>query len=100
MADIEIGEEQEGESQWSYDVAVYDGGKTHRYRVTLSFQDYDHWSRGRVAPSEVVRAAFAFLLDREPAGAILSKFDCSVIRRYFPEVDQKLPDYFKPAAGG
>ena len=93
MADIEIGEEKEGEHQWSYDVTVYDDGKAHRYQVTLSFQDYDHWSRGRVAPSQVVRAAFAFLLDREPAAAILAKFDCSVIRRYFPEVDQKLSTY-------
>ena len=93
MAEIEIGEETEGENQWSYDVTVYDNGRTHRYQVTLSFQDYDHWSHGRVPPSQVVRAAFAFLLDREPAGSILSKFDCSVIRRYFPEVDQRLPNY-------
>lgn len=93
MADIEIGQETESENHWSYDVRVFDQGRTHEHQVTLSFQDYDHWSHGRVAPSQVVRAAFAFLLDREPAGAILSKFDCSVIRRYFPEVDQELAKY-------
>ncbi len=93
MADIEIGQETEQSNQWTYDVTVYDGGKRHRYDVTLSFQDYDHWSHGRVSPSQVVRAAFAFLLDREPASAILSKFDCSIIRRYFPDVDQQLPKY-------
>ena len=97
MADIEIGEEKEGESQWSYDVTVYDGGKAHAYQVTLSFQDYDHWSHGRVPPEQVVRAAFRFLLDREPASAILSKFDCSVIRRYFPEVDQQIGKYLGEA---
>ena len=91
MADIEIGTETEGERQWSYDVTVYDGGKTHTFTVTLSFQDYDHWSRGRVAPSQVVHKAFEFLLEREPATSILSKFDCSVIRRYFPDVDDVLP---------
>jgi len=91
MADIEIGTETEGERQWSYDVTVYDGGKTHTFAVTLSFQDYDHWSRGRVAPSRVVEKAFEFLLEREPATSILSKFDCSVIRRYFPDVDDVLP---------
>lgn len=94
MAEIEIGPETEGANHWSYDVRVFENGRTHDYKVTLSFQDYDHWSHGRVAPSQVVRAAFAFLLDREPAGAILSQFDCSVIRRYFPEVDEQLPKYF------
>ena len=61
------------------------------YQVTLSWPDYDLWSHGRVAPEKVVHAAFEFLLAHEPATSILSKFDCSLIRRYFPEVDAELP---------
>ncbi|MEX0655575.1 MAG: hypothetical protein WD534_14700 [Phycisphaeraceae bacterium] len=91
MPDIEIGPETEGDNNWSYEVRVFDAGRTHEYAVTLSWSDYDLWSRGRVPPSQVVEAAFRFLLEREPAGAILPKFDCSVIRRYFPEVDKELP---------
>lgn len=91
MADIEIGEETEGANHWAYPVRVFHDGKTHDYQVTLGFSDYDLWSRGRVSPSRVVQAAFEFLLEREGPGAILSKFDCSVIRRYFPDVDQRLP---------
>ena len=91
MPEIEIGQETEGERQWSYAVRVFDDGRTHAYDVTLSWSDYDLWSHGRVAPSQVVRAAFEFLLEREPASAILSRFDCSLIRRYFPEVDKELP---------
>ena len=52
---------------------------------------HDLWSHGTIAPSKVVEKAFKFLLQREPASAILTKFDCSVIRRYFPEVDAELP---------
>ena len=59
--------------------------------MTLSFQDYDHWSHGRVPPSRVVEAAFEYLLDHEGPNEIMKKFDCSVIRRYFPEVDGELP---------
>ena len=92
MADIEVGEETEAENHWAYDVRVFDCGRTYDYRVTLSFQDYDLWSRGRVAPSRVIESAFKFLLANEPAGSIMSKFDCSVIRRYFPKVDQELPE--------
>lgn len=91
MAEVEIGPEIEGKNNWSYQVSVFDAGKRHSYNVTLSFQDYDHWSKGAIPPSKVVEKAFKFLLEREPANAIMSKFDCSVIRRYFPEVDTELP---------
>ncbi len=91
MAEIEIGPETEHAAAWSYEVNVFADGQVHRYDVTLSFQDYDLWCRGRVSPSRVVEAAFKFLLERESAGEILSKFDCSIIRRYFGEVDGELP---------
>ena len=94
MSEIEIGPETEEASCWRYEVRVFADGRTHDFEVTLSFADYDHWSHGRVGPSRVVESAFEFLLQREPATSILSKFDCSVIRRYFPEVDEKLPKLF------
>lgn len=91
MAEIDVGTEIEHASHWSYDVTLFDQGRAHRFAVTLSFQDYDLWCRGRVGPSRVVEAAFRFLLKHEEAGAIMDKFDCSVIRRYFPAVDRELP---------
>lgn len=92
MAEIEVGTESEQHNHWSYDVRVFVDGRTYDFLVTLSFQDYDLWSRGRVSPSRVVEAAFKFLLANEPASAIMAKFDCSVIRRFFPQVDQELPE--------
>lgn len=91
MTSIEIGTETEGKNHWGYQVSVQENGHSHNYRVTLSWPDYDLWSHGRVAPEKVVHAAFEFLLEREPASSILAKFDCSLIRRYFPEVDAELP---------
>ena len=91
MPEITIGIEVEGRNHWSYEVQVRDGARTYDYRVTLGWSDYDLWSHGRVPPERVVRAAFEFLLQREPASEIMSKFDCSVIRRYFQEVDKALP---------
>ena len=41
-----------------------------------------------------MKAVFEFLLKKEPASSILTDFDCSVIRRYFPEVDRELPQMF------
>ncbi len=91
MADIEVVTETEQTGHWQYRVRVFDLGRTHEHDVTLSFQDYDLWCRGRVSPSRVVEAAFKYLLDHEPASSILPRFDCSVIRRYFPAVDKELP---------
>lgn len=91
MARIEVKTEQDSGRGWSFGVEVEGEGQPHRYTVTLSWSDYDLWSHGQVAPERVVRAAFEFLLRREGAGAILSKFDCALIRRYFPEVDRELP---------
>jgi len=95
MADIEIVTETEQANNWLFEVRVFDGGRTHDYKATLSWADYDLWCRGRIAPQMVVRAAFLFLLDHEPAAAILSSFDCSIIRRYFPQVDQTIGQYFE-----
>ena len=89
--EVEVGLETEGPNNWGYEVRVFEGGRTHQYKVTLGWADYDLWCHGRVPPSRVVHVAFKFLLEREPASAIFSKFDCSVIRRYFPDVDKELP---------
>ncbi|MEW6271598.1 MAG: hypothetical protein AB1689_20130 [Thermodesulfobacteriota bacterium] len=91
MSAITVGNERPEGSGWRYDVRVDARGRRHDFAVTLARSDYDRWSGGRVPPAEVVRAAFRFLLEREPATSILSSFDCSVIRRYFPEVDSELP---------
>lgn len=91
MTEIDVKTEQDVNRGWAFGVQVRDGGRTFDYDVTLSWSDYDHWCRGQSAPSQVVKAIFEFLLLQEPASAILPKFDCSVVRRYFPAIDQELP---------
>lgn len=92
MTAVNVQTETETPRGWTFAVEVLDdAGRRHAYTVRLSWSDYDHWSHGRVAPEKVVAGAFDFLLAREPASAILSDFDCAVIRRYFPEVDRELP---------
>lgn len=46
-----------------------------------------------VPAEELVRASFAFLLDREPATSILTRFSLDVIGRYFPEYPSELRNY-------
>jgi hypothetical protein len=46
-----------------------------------------------VPGEELVRASFAFLLDREPASSVLPRFSLDVIGRYFPEYPSELREY-------
>jgi hypothetical protein len=46
------------------------------------------------APADLVEAAFEFLLEREPADAILREFEIGVIRRYFAGFDEAMARRF------
>ena len=67
-------------------IDVSDATGTTHHVVRVSGKDFDRWRRGRSA-EELVRASFAFLLEREPKESILKEFDLSVIQRYFPDYD-------------
>jgi hypothetical protein len=67
-------------------VEVSDAGGTSRHVVSVSGKDLERWGRGRSA-EELIRASFAFLMEREPKESILKEFDLAVIRRYFPDYD-------------
>jgi hypothetical protein len=47
---------------------------------------------GQVAPEELVRASFEFLLEREPASSILRTFSLNVISQYFPNYPAQICD--------
>ncbi|MEM6460082.1 MAG: hypothetical protein AAF710_11905 [Planctomycetota bacterium] len=90
-AEIEVGPETQRDGAWAYDVTVFAAGRVRRHAVTLSFQDYDLWSRGRVGPSRVAHAAVRYWLDQPDAEPLPEAFDCSRLRRHFPDADAELP---------
>lgn len=91
MTTIAVTTETDSQHGWAFTVQVGDNGRCREHRVALSWRDYDHWSHGRVAPERVVEAAMRYMLDRGPADDIDERFDCAVIRRYYPQVDRELP---------
>lgn len=76
----------------AFDVTVRDEKSETRHRVTLSRKDFERLRDGANA-ERLIEAAFRFLLDREPKESILSRFDVSVIARYFPEFEATLSSY-------
>lgn len=76
-----------------FEVVVKDAsGETH-HQVTMCEADFERLGGGKVSPGECVRAAFRFLLDREPKESILRRFNVSVIETYFPEFHREFFRY-------
>ena len=85
---VEVHAKTEGD-HWLCDVIVDDAGRRTRHAVAVRRADLVRWAGGaeREDVERLVTRSFEFLLEREPANAILASFDLSVIQRYFPEYD-------------
>lgn len=75
---------------WVCEVLVDHAGEHTRHTVSVTARDLARWARGaeKEDVEDLVTRSFDFLLDREPPGSILSRFDLSVIQRYFRDYDQ------------
>ncbi len=71
-------------------VRVIDGASQSTHQVTLSPKDHARLAGSAVEPQDLVRKSFEFLLEREPKESILSRFDVSLISRYFPEYESEI----------
>ena len=71
-----------------------DTGST-SHAVTVSNAELQKYAAGSSDPAALVTGSFLFLLDREPASSILSRFSLSVIERYFPEYPSEIARYLR-----
>lgn len=73
-------------------VDVREGRGSSRHTVTLDPALLARLGNG-VSGETFVEGVFAFLLEREPKESILSRFDVSVVSRYFPEFESEIGSY-------
>jgi hypothetical protein len=71
-------------------VRVIEAGSESVHQITLDPKDHARLARASMEPEELIRKSFEFLLEREPKESILSRFDLSVISRYFPEYEREI----------
>ncbi len=71
-------------------VSVIEAGSESTYQVTLDPKDYARLAGATVEPEKLIRKSFEFLLEREPKESILTRFELSVISRYFPEYEREI----------
>ena len=79
------------ESGTTFRVVVTDEDGSSTHMVTVMPSDVDRYAPG-TTPEELLEAAIAFLLAREPRSSILPRFELPVVERYFPD--------FRAAMGG
>jgi hypothetical protein len=60
------------------------------HTVTLKHDDYQRLTGGKTSPETLIEKSFEFLLERESNTSILSRFDLTVIARYFPEYEKTI----------
>ena len=75
-----------------YRVTVTDSRSSSTHEVTAKLDDVARFGVGASA-EELIEASFRFLLDREPKESILSRFDLSIISKYFSEYEARIGDY-------
>ncbi len=82
--------EVEKVDQFKFRVRVIEGGSESTYDVTVSPGQLAKLAGDKIQPEELVRRSFEFLLEREPKESILTRFDLSVISRYFQEYEREI----------
>jgi hypothetical protein len=75
---------------FKFRVRVIESGGETTHDVTVTPNDYTRFTNGKIELEEVVRRSFEFLLEHEPKESILTRFDLSVIGRYFPEYEREI----------
>jgi hypothetical protein len=73
----------------TFEVEVKAAGTT-THTVTLKADYYQKLTHGAVPPERLIEKSFEFLLERESNTSILSRFELSVIGRYFPEYEKTI----------
>ncbi len=68
------------------------GSETH-HRVTMTQATYEQLTSSQVSLDSCIRAAFQFLLEREPKESILPTFDVTVISTYVPDLEGEFMRY-------
>lgn len=86
-------ERKSDEDPMIFGVTVGGEGERTHHEVSLDFRVFERLTHGACSPEDCVKAAFRFLLDREPKHAILARFGLITISNYFPEFENELERY-------
>lgn len=71
-------------------VIVDEKGSQTEHNVEVDDEYFKKLTRGKITKEELIKKSFEFLLNRESKESILSRFNLKIIKRYFPEYEEKI----------
>ena len=77
------------DDSWHCLATIGEGSAATEHAVTVDRATLDDLASG-ATPDALVEASFRFLLEREPAGAILRSFELPIIARYFADYPDEI----------
>ncbi len=84
LVEVQTVSAENGLNKFAVNVGKY------QFEVSVSDEYYQKLTGGKISPEELIKLSFKFLLEREPAGSILSKFELPIINNYFPEYETSI----------
>jgi hypothetical protein len=78
---------------WQCRVQVGTDATATRHDVSVSQEDVRRLAPAST-PDELVRQSFQFLLEREPRGSIMRRFELPIISRFFAEYEEEMQRRF------
>lgn len=79
----------EPKNENKFEVMVKEDSQTN-HLVTLSSEYYQKLTQGKISKEKLIEKSFEFLLEKEPKESILSSFDLTVIKNYFPKYEDEM----------
>ena len=79
-----------GSGSGPFAVEIEDGGRTTRHEVQVPERLANELALSEADHERLVRESFAFLLEREPATSILSRFSLDQISDYFSQYEAEI----------
>ena len=76
-------------------VIVNEGSSKTEHNVELDNEYYQKLTKVKITKEDLIKKSFEFLLKRESKESILSRFNLKVIKRYFPEYEEKIEIWWK-----
>ena len=87
--DINVGCLPESEG-WRCTVRVGDDAAATEHDVRVDREALNHLAPQGTEPEDLVRASFEFLLEHEPRGSIMRRFELPIISRFFADYEDEI----------
>lgn len=91
---VRVLQEEEAPRAWRFVVEVALGDDVRTVSITLGWADYNHWSQGRLTPTEVIQGVVTCAVCMLSLQDLPDEIDASTLRRLAPGLEHRVGEFF------